>query len=183
MPMLLKVTAGGLPINWIDWRRAVCLYMDDKVLWEAGVERILIRGGTNRASGQRSSITLSPIIAVNDQSQVWEQGGTLPLSRRRLYARDHGLCLYCGHKLGESAMTIDHVHPRSRGGEHCWLNVVTSCRHCNQRKGCRTPDEAGMQLLAVPYAPNIAELLALSGRNVLADQMDYLDKFVSSSLQ
>ena len=183
MPMLLKVSAGGLPVNWIDWRRAVCLYLEEKVLWEAGDEQILIRGGHNRETGQRSSITLSPIIAVNDQSKVWELGGTLPLTRRRLYARDRGLCLYCGHHLSESAMTTDHVLPRSRGGEHCWHNVVTSCRHCNQVKGCRTPEQADMQLLAVPYAPNIAEMLILSGRHVLADQMDYLERFVRDRLQ
>lgn len=182
LPMLLKVSAGGLPVNWIDWRRAVCLYLENKVLWEVGEERILIRGGHNRETGQRSTLQLSPIIAVNDQSRVWEQGGSLPLTRRRLYARDRGLCLYCGHKLGESAMTTDHVQPRSRGGVHAWHNVVTSCRHCNQVKGCRTPEEAGMQLLAVPYAPNIAELLILSGRHVLSDQMDYLEKFVSEHL-
>ena len=183
MPMLLKVSAGGLPVNWIDWQRAVCLYLEDKVLWEAGDEQILIRGGHNRETGERSSVKLSPIIAVNDQSRVWELGGTLPLTRRRVYARDRGLCLYCGTKLSESSMTIDHVQPRSRGGEHSWHNVVASCRSCNQRKGCHTPEQTGMQLLAVPYAPNIAEMLILSGRHVLADQMDYLEKFVSDSMQ
>ncbi len=178
IPRLLKLSAGGLPVAWIDWQRAVCLYMDDKVLWEVGERSITIRGGFNQLSGERTLFSMSPIIAVNDRSRIWESGGVFPLTRRRLYARDQGLCLYCGHRLSESSMTMDHVVPRARRGRHSWENVVSACRGCNQRKGCRTPEDAGMKLLAVPYAPNVAEMLILSGRHVLADQMDYLTKFV-----
>ncbi len=178
IPKLLKLSAGGLPVAWIDWQRAVCLYMEDKVLWEAGDQEIVIRGGINRATGQQTLFNMSPIIAVNDRSRIWESGGTFALTRRRLYARDRGLCLYCGGHLSESSMTMDHVKPRAQRGHHCWENVVSSCRSCNQKKGCRTPEAAGMPLLAVPYAPNVAEMLVLSGRHVLTDQMDYLEKFL-----
>lgn len=182
IPRLLKLSAGGLPVDWIDWQRAVCLYMDGKVLWEAGDQAIVIRGGFNRSSGRRTLFNMSPIIAVNDRSKIWETGGIFPLTRRRLYARDRGLCLYCGHHLSESSMTVDHVLPRAMRGRHAWENVVSACRPCNQRKGCRTPEEAQMALLAVPYAPNVAEMLILSGRHVLTDQMDYLEKFVAKEV-
>lgn len=178
IPRLLKLSAGGLPVDWIDWQRAVCLYMEGKVLWEVGERSIQLRGGFNRGSGLRTVFTMSPIIAVNDRSRVWENGGVLPLTRRRLFARDRGLCLYCGQRLSESSMTVDHVIPRAQRGQHVWGNVVCACRSCNQRKACRTPEEAGMKLLAVPYPPNVAEMLILSGRHVLTDQMDYLEKFV-----
>ena len=62
----------------------------------------------------------------------------------------------------------------SRGGRDRWSNVVTACRSCNTRKGNRTPEEARMPLLAVPYVPNWAEYLALSNRKILADQMEFL---------
>lgn len=178
IPKLLKLSAGGLPVAWIDWQRAVCLYMEGKVLWEAGEQEIVIRGGINRATGQKTLFNMSSIIAVNDRSRIWESGGTFALTRRRLFARDRGLCLYCGTRLSESSMTMDHVKPRAQRGHHCWENVVTACRPCNQKKGCRTPEAAAMPLLAVPYAPNVAEMLILSGRHVMTDQMDYLEKFL-----
>ena len=179
LPRLLKLSAGGMPVAWIDWQRAVCLYLENKVLWEFGDEPIVIRGGFSRDTGERTLFPLSPIIAVDDRSRIWETGGVFPLTRRRLYARDGGLCLYCGDSVSEASMTVDHVRPRARRGLHVWENVVCACRSCNQKKGCRTPESAGMPLLAVPYAPNVAEMLILSGRHVRADQMDYLTRFVS----
>ncbi len=178
LPKVLKLSAGGMPVAWVDWQRAICLYMEDKVLWEAGEQSIVLHGGWNRESGTRSTFSLSPIIAVHDRSRIWEQGGVFPLTRRRLIARDHNLCMYCGCSVNDSTMTIDHVQPRGQGGRHVWENVVSACRRCNQGKGCRTPEQAGMALLAVPFAPNVAEILLLSGRHVLADQMDYLERFV-----
>jgi 5-methylcytosine-specific restriction endonuclease McrA len=74
-------------------------------------------------------------------------------------------------------LTRDHVVPASRGGSSAWENCVTACRHCNQRKDDRTPEEAGMKLLAVPYTPNLAEYLILSNRRILADQMEFLLSF------
>lgn len=180
IPKVLKLSAGGLPVAWIDWQRAVCLYLEDKVLWEAGEQPITIRGGFNQLTGERTLFDMSPIIAVNDRSRIWETGGVFALTRRRLFARDRGLCLYCGHTLSEASMTMDHVMPRAQKGRHHWENVVSACRSCNQKKGCRTPEQANMPLLAVPYSPNVAEMLILSGRHVRADQMDYLEKFLNS---
>ena len=62
----------------------------------------------------------------------------------------------------------------SRGGQDIWTNVVTACRRCNNLKASRTPEQAGMQLLAVPFTPTYAEYIFLKGRRVLFDQMEYL---------
>ncbi|ULH16899.1 HNH endonuclease [Deinococcus sp. KNUC1210] len=75
----------------------------------------------------------------------------IPFNRRNVLRRDHFLCQYCGSR---EDLTIDHVHPRSRGGRHGWDNVVAACRICNQRKGNRTPDEAEMPLKMPPRAPS-----------------------------
>ena len=64
--------------------------------------------------------------------------------------------------------------PISRGGRALWQNVVSACIACNVRKGSRTPGEAGMPLLAIPYRPSWVEHLILSNRNILADQMEFL---------
>jgi 5-methylcytosine-specific restriction endonuclease McrA len=73
------------------------------------------------------------------------------ISRRALFARDGWRCVYCGTSSGR--LTLDHVVPRSRGGESIWENVVTSCAPCNLRKGNRLLDEAAMQLPAKPRPP------------------------------
>jgi len=73
----------------------------------------------------------------------------VPVTRRAVFGRDDYRCQYCP---GE-AESIDHVVPRSRGGQHVWENVVASCRRCNVRKGNRTPAEAGMPLARDPRAP------------------------------
>ncbi len=70
-------------------------------------------------------------------------------SRAGVLARDGYQCAYCGG----AASTIDHIHPRSRGGGNTWLNTVAACRSCNQRKGDRTPDEARMPLRITPKVP------------------------------
>jgi 5-methylcytosine-specific restriction endonuclease McrA len=74
-------------------------------------------------------------------------------SKRNVFKRDKYICQYCGKQT--YSMTIDHVTPKSRGGQSIWTNVVTACEPCNKRKADRTPDEAGMHLIARPYRPNL----------------------------
>jgi 5-methylcytosine-specific restriction endonuclease McrA len=68
-----------------------------------------------------------------------------------MFARDGWRCVYCGASGGR--LTLDHVVPRSRGGESVWENVVTSCAPCNMKKGNRLPEEVSMALHAKPRPP------------------------------
>jgi 5-methylcytosine-specific restriction endonuclease McrA len=69
------------------------------------------------------------------------------MKRLRIYIRDKFRCQYCGEKKVATALTLDHILPRSRGGDNSPVNIVTACIACNGRKGNRTPDEARMPLL------------------------------------
>ena len=73
------------------------------------------------------------------------------LTRLEIFQRDHFTCQYCGKQTGR--LTLDHVIPRFRGGEHLWENVVSACIPCNRHKAGRTPGEAGMKLLSSPALP------------------------------
>jgi 5-methylcytosine-specific restriction endonuclease McrA len=73
------------------------------------------------------------------------------MTRFEIFQRDNFICQYCGRKTGQ--LTLDHVIPRYRGGEHSWENVVSACIPCNRRKAGRTPAEAGMKLLHIPAPP------------------------------
>jgi 5-methylcytosine-specific restriction endonuclease McrA len=176
IPAILKLDAGGLPVNWIDWQTAVTLYARRRVCWDAGKERFVIRGGICAKTGRQSQIEVGSIVAVADRSKRFERSAPL-LTNRTLFQRDRNLCPYCGDVFPTSHLTRDHVVPASRGGHNVWENCVTACRECNQKKDDRTPEEAGMKLLAVPYTPNLAEYLILQNRRILADQMEFLLAF------
>jgi len=74
-------------------------------------------------------------------------------NRRNIFARDRSRCQYCGKKFPTSELSLDHVIPRSMGGESRWENIVCSCAKCNVKKGGRTPKQAGMTLIARPTRP------------------------------
>jgi hypothetical protein len=76
----------------------------------------------------------------------------LKINRQRIYKRDNHECVYCGSKKN---LTIDHIIPKSKGGENTWLNLVTSCSSCNRLKGDRTPEQANLKMRYLPYEPNI----------------------------
>jgi hypothetical protein len=71
-------------------------------------------------------------------------------------------------------LSRDHVKPLSQGGRDKWVNCVTACKRCNNHKAGRTPEQAGMELLAIPFKPTHAEYVYLQGRKILADQMEFL---------
>ena len=174
-PLILRLDVAGTPLRWVPWQDAVCLYSRGRVAWTIGDNEFTFFGGTSRDTGGRSAITVNSIIAIKRSSRGRHiQRHVPPLNNHELFRRDGYMCMYCGSQLAEHQLTRDHVIPLSKGGRDRWSNVVSACRSCNTRKGCRTPERASMPLLAVPYVPNWAEFLALSNRKILADQMEFL---------
>ena len=86
---------------------------------------------------------------------------TVRLNRRNLLARDGHCCQYCGQSLPANQLSLDHVMPRSRGGQTTWENIVASCVKCNTKKGCRTPQEARMRLMKKPRKPTHNPMLTV----------------------
>lgn len=76
-------------------------------------------------------------------------------SRRNIATRDDHVCQYCHKKFDYRDLTLDHIVPRCRGGKSTWDNLVAACFPCNNKKGDRTPEEAGMQLLRKPLSLSI----------------------------
>lgn len=174
-PLILTLDMHGQPHRWVTWQHALFYYSKNLVAWDAGEECFTFYGGTSRVTGARSVMVANSIIAIKGKalpSRSLLQ--TPPLSNRELFHRDRQICAYCGAELPVARLTRDHILPVSRGGQDQWMNVVTACRPCNQRKAGRTPEQAHMLLLYAPYVPNKAEYLILSNRNILADQMDFL---------
>lgn len=170
---ILAVDNGGRPVHWLRWQDAVRHYALDQVIWGAGSELITIHGGFN--NGRQTKLQIQPVIAVRGADASHYEDHLPALTNRSLFARDSYICLYCGSRFGHKVLTRDHVIPRSRGGPDTWNNTVTACRACNMKKGARTPEQARMPLIALPYTPNYWEGLILSHRTILFDQRLFLE--------
>jgi len=101
------------------------------------------------------------------------------ISRRALFARDGWKCVYCGTASGR--LTLDHVVPRSRGGDSVWENVVTSCAPCNLRKGNRLLDEVNMVLHRMPRAPAPVLFIHLAAPKIPTGWRQYLPDLAAES--
>jgi hypothetical protein len=171
---VLQLDISGRPQAWISAKEAAVIYASDGVAWTLGEAFFVLRGGMQRRTGLQSRIEVHPIIAVRGSvpSRAWRQ--TPALSNPKLFARDRGICAYCGHRFHVEDLTREHIVPTSRGGHDTWMNCITACRPCNGHKGNRMPDELGMSLMYLPYVPSLHEDMILRGRRILADQMEFL---------
>jgi HNH endonuclease len=175
MVLILAVDVAGTPTGWLDFERAAYYYAKQLVAWEAGEKKFLLRGGWNARTGDRSELHLSSILAVRgDDFHSRHYGHILPVSKELLVARDRNICGYCAQRFRYQDLEVEHIVPKSRGGGDTWMNLVAACRACNSRKDNRTPEEAKMALIWLPYAVNRHEATILQNRRVLADQAEFL---------
>ena len=125
------------------------------VLVQYGIAEVL----ENSDDVVRSPSTVMPIPSVIRLRRYVRRprAHPVPFNRRNVLRRDFYTCQYCGAR---HELTIDHVTPRSKGGRHVWENVVAACRDCNQRKGNRSPEEAGLHLRTSPRAPSFGLYVA-----------------------
>lgn len=174
-PHVLALDLAGNPFDWISPEAAVHYYATGKVAWALGDKEFVFRGGVSRA-GIQSRVTVKPIIAIAGSHMMARKLRiALPLGDNNdlLFKRDRHICAYCGVQFARHQLSRDHVVPRSKGGANTWTNCVTACRAHNEEKGARHVHDY-KPLLYVPYAPCRFEHFILSGRNVLADQINYL---------
>jgi len=174
---VLRTDISGMPLEWIGYQEAVRLIALDQVSYTLGRHLYSVRGGINALSGARSRIEVNAIVATCGQhplKHLFTSGYVPPLCNKALFRRDQGVCLYCGMQFPNALLSRDHVKPLSQGGQDVWTNVVTACKRCNNYKAGRTPEQAGIELLAIPFSPTHAEYVYLQGRRILADQMDFL---------
>ncbi len=174
---VLRTDAAGMPLEWIDYQDAVKLYHLEQVAYGYGSPVYRLHGGISAKTGRRSVIEVNSIIATYGNNHALSKARehyVPPLNNHTLFKRDGHICMYCGKRFSSSDLSREHVTPLSRNGRDSWNNVVAACKRCNNHKAGRTPEEARMQLLAIPFTPNHAEYIFLKGRRILADQMKFL---------
>lgn len=171
----LQLDIQGAPVAWISIQDAAHHYATDAVAWEDGDGPLAtLRGGFNVARGMQSEIVVAPIIALRGASKINLFDVVPAIARRGVFLRDRMTCAYCGEIFDEKDLECEHVIPAARGGLVRWENIVSADRYCNAKKGCKTPEEAGMPLLYLPYRPSRWEGFILQGRNIRADVHEWL---------
>ncbi|MGW1200623.1 HNH endonuclease [Streptomyces sp. NPDC002536] len=146
----LVLNASFEPLSTVSLRRAVVLVLQDKAVVERTHPGLRVRGSAVEIPVPQV-IRLCRYVRVPFRQRA-------PWSRRGVLVRDRHRCAYCGQR----ATTVDHVVPRSHGGQDTWLNTVAACAADNHRKADRTPEQAGMRLLSRPFEPTPAGALVLA---------------------
>ncbi len=159
--LVLNVTYQPLSITTV--RRALLLVLSGKA------DVVHTRPGAIRSS--RMSVPAPSVVRLTYHARA-PYRRRAPLHRRAVFARDAHRCQYCGNR----AECIDHVHPRSRGGEHTWENVVACCRTCNVGKGDSLLSEGRYRLHRTPYAPEPLAIVAAMRPDAPMEWTDYLPR-------
>jgi 5-methylcytosine-specific restriction endonuclease McrA len=107
---------------------------------------------------ERQTMRMPMVLRLNHY--VRRPTPVLRVSRKGIFARDNHTCQYCGTRNG--ALTIDHVAPQERGGPTDWANLVCCCTKCNNKKGNRSPERAGMRLRKHPVRPKFIPYISYS---------------------
>jgi 5-methylcytosine-specific restriction endonuclease McrA len=159
MVTVLLLNASYEPLAVIPQRRAVSLLLRNRV--DAATDDVTTISGASTTFKVPTVIRLRRYINVPRRGARW--------SRRGVLQRDGYRCIYCGVRVGQSQrgrvlnkgdFTVDHLIPRSRGGQNTWGNTACACPVCNHRKGSHTPHEAGMALHWEPKTPRVGYLVA-----------------------
>lgn len=137
----LVLNAGYEPLAVVSFKRALLLVLNNKAVVLEGLSEQRIRSAT-------AEFELPVVILLSRYVRIPNSKG-VPLTRRGVLRRDGFRCAYCD----KSADTVDHVHPRSRGGADSWENLVACCLRCNNAKGDKTLSEIGWELTFKPKAP------------------------------
>ncbi|MDQ1688472.1 MAG: hypothetical protein QOK42_1447 [Frankiaceae bacterium] len=141
MAHVLVLNATYEPLGLVPMRRALVLVLLDKA--------VPVETGDVVMHSERAEHHVPVVVRLNHFVRV-PHHRHVPLTRRGVFARDGGLCVYCG----ATATSLDHVIPRSRGGEHTWENVVSACRRCNHVKADRDIAQLGWRLRRRPRQPS-----------------------------
>lgn len=122
----------------------------------------------------RLAIAVPKVIRLLGYDRLPRQ--EVKLNRRNIFARDQNACQYCGQRSPTSELTLDHLVPRSQGGNSTWENLVCACVNCNAKKGGRTPQQAHMTLVRKPHKPRRNPAISLRlGSNKYACWQQFLD--------
>lgn len=152
----LVLNASFEPLLIVSWQRAI------QLLFQGKVE--VIEESDREVRTVRFSIKVPAVLRLLHYIPLNKKKQIIRFSRMNILLRDQFMCQYCGEVFEDSRLTLDHIVPVVQGGGKSWENIVSACKPCNQRKGGRTPPQAGMKLVRVPKQPHWLPSGSLRGR-------------------
>lgn len=164
----LVLSSSWEPLQRVSWKDAFCLLFTDKA-------EVILEYADKVVRTVSQTFAVPSIVRLTKKTRSKRKN--LRYSPENIYLRDKGQCQYCGVKVpkrGPDGFTRDHVIPRSRGGKTTWENIVVACHKCNQKKGNRTPEEAGMPLRTKPVKPRSLPVKVKGIRETPEEWVPYL---------
>ena len=160
----LKLDSSWRPLEVIDAIEALVMCIVGKALPVETYEK--------KISSPNISFDLPAVIVL--KTVVKFRFTTVACNRANAVWRDKNQCQYCSNHFPLSKLTMDHVLPKSRGGQNIWENLVAACKKCNQKKGSRTIEESGMYPLRKPVRPKANILRTLATEQISELWKNYL---------
>jgi 5-methylcytosine-specific restriction endonuclease McrA len=164
----LVLNANMQPISVISWEDAIQNILSGKAaLLEKHIGK-KIRTVSQDFDMPSVVLCLTPIPYRTEK---------VSCNAQNIFLRDKYICAYCGQRKRKSELTRDHIKPIVQGGKNSWMNLITACKPCNQKKGGRTPKQAKMELKYQPFepAPTSSHLLTSANRELLNLWSEYLE--------
>ena len=155
----LVLNSSYEPLRIVSWQKALVLWFQDKVE--------ILEYHKSFVKSVSQTFNLPSVLRLKTYIKNKKING-VRFCRENVYIRDEYTCQYCHQVFTSKELTIDHVLPASQGGPKTWNNVVSACRHCNQKKANRTPEKAKMPLLKQPKAP---QWLPVLEKEILSDSI------------
>jgi 5-methylcytosine-specific restriction endonuclease McrA len=146
MSHALVLNASFEPLHVVTWQRAI------QLLFQGKVE--VVEESEQEIRTVRITIKVPAVLRLLTYVPLTKKRNIVRFSRPNIFLRDNHVCQYCNQQFNRNHLTLDHVIPIVQGGKKNWENIVTACKPCNQRKGGRTPAQAGMILRRKPKQPH-----------------------------
>jgi 5-methylcytosine-specific restriction endonuclease McrA len=140
------LNASFEPLHVVTWQRAI------QLLFQGKVE--VVEESEQEIRTVRITIKVPAVLRLLTYVPLTKKRNIVRFSRANIFLRDNHVCQYCNRPFNRNHLTLDHVIPIVQGGKKNWENIVTACKPCNQRKGGRTPAQAGMHLHRKPKQPH-----------------------------
>jgi 5-methylcytosine-specific restriction endonuclease McrA len=142
-PAVLLLNASYEPLRTISYQRAIVLIVQERAELVTSVDGKEIRSPSK-------SFPWPSVVRLLEFVKIPFRKKKIPITKKNILLRDGYECCYCTKRRADS---VDHIIPKSRGGENTWQNLVASCKPCNVKKNNRTPKEANMKMRFQPYEP------------------------------
>jgi 5-methylcytosine-specific restriction endonuclease McrA len=166
MLQTLVLNIAETPVAIVPYRRVLNRVCNNLAIVKRQYENTLIK------SSGGIEMPIPSVVQCVKTNYIPKFTKVLPFTRLNVFIRDHGVCMYCGKKVGLNSFSFDHYVPRCRGGRTCWENILICCSKCNSKKGDK-PASKFKEPIRMPYAPKLDKAAPVQLVNKIAAEIPH----------